>query len=508
MKRSSLLATLCCSLILALVGCTDVPAAQPVPTAQQRSVTSSQAITKSQVLTQTGQPASPVTTAKPAATASPSATTGSRLAQAVLPLMERFTPMPGDIVTQVTPGVVHVRRETDDPLQINLLLFDMTSPKFAVRTAIGQNWLIGRYRTSQMAQENGAIAAVNGDLFSETGVPQGLTIIDSNVVTAPKHRATFAWSTTGQPFIGYFTDQWTWDASVTAADGAKSGVAQLNTSCSINLVCLYNDFARVVPQRTGDIKVILDAQNQVTKIVRESQVRVITDTQVLQATGTGVQWVVKHIAVGDTLNFAFNTMPLLSNYRQAISGGPIILRDGQYTEDCLCALRDCKGVVPAERGPLCEDFTTDWKQRHYRSVRMPRTGIGYDAAKQTLIVAVVDGYQRGYSRGVTQEEFASLLQEFGASTAMEFDGGGSATMVLKDRIVNRPPDASGERYVSNALLFFWDGLFIDPNPPTPVPRTRPITTPTATGKKRTPTVTPTAEVLEPPTPTADIQPTP
>jgi exopolysaccharide biosynthesis protein len=105
---------------------------------------------------------------------------------------------------------------------------------------------------------------------------------------------------------------------------------------------------------------------------------------------------------------------------------------------------------------LCEDFDTYWKEAHYDWVYMPRTGIGYDRARQTLIVAVVDGYQLGYSRGVRQIEFANLLREFGAYDAMELDGGGSTTMVLDNTIVNNPSDATGERHVANALLFFWN----------------------------------------------------
>lgn len=91
-------------------------------------------------------------------------------------------------------------------------------------------------------------------------------------------------------------------------------------------------------------------------------------------------------------------------------------------------------------------------------VRMPRTGIGFDAAKKLLVVAVVDGYQAGYSRGITQKEFAMLLHSFGAKTAMEFDGGGSSTMWLEGKVVNRPPDEAGERYVANALLFYYENL--------------------------------------------------
>ena len=141
-----------------------------------------------------------------------------------------------------------------------------------------------------------------------------------------------------------------------------------------------------------------------------------------------------------------------------ISGGPILLENGRFTQDCLCNLRDCTQAPAQYRGPLCEEFPTDWKYAHYLTVRMPRIAVGYNADKTTLIVAAVDGYQPGYSIGMTQSELADLMLEFGADSAMELDGGGSATMWMEDRLLNRPSDGGGyvERAVSNALLFFWN----------------------------------------------------
>ena len=49
---------------------------------------------------------------------------------------------------------------------------------------------------------------------------------------------------------------------------------------------------------------------------------------------------------------------------------------------------------------------------------------------------------------------ADLLLELGAVEAMNLDGGGSTTMVLNDKVVNKPSDATGERPVSDAILIF------------------------------------------------------
>lgn len=404
---------------------------------------------------------SPTFTPSPTLTPSPSpSSTPTPTATARPALFDRFPAYPDDQVTFLSGGMVHIKRVTDDPLRINVLVFDMTDRRFDLSVGIGDGWLSGRTRTSYIAEQNGAIAAVNGDLFSGTGIPQGLTIIDGKPVTAPKYRATFAWSKDREPFIGYFTDQWTWQARLLTPDGRHAPVTLLNTiPCPIDQICLFNELARVVPGQAGDTRIVLAPNGRVNDIYRGQRVQVDEDERVLQGTGKWSTWLREHVAAGDRIRIEIATDPPLQDFDHAISGGPIILRDGRFVQDCMCALRDCSLVttdLPSDPQPLCEDFTTDWKERHYHYVRMPRTGVGFDSERRKLIVAVVDGYQLGYSRGMTQREFAELFRQFGADTAMELDGGGSTTMVLDGTIVNRPSDDTGERYVANALLFHWN----------------------------------------------------
>ena len=86
----------------------------------------------------------------------------------------------------------------------------------------------------------------------------------------------------------------------------------------------------------------------------------------------------------------------------------------------------------------------DFYERH------PRTAVGVTGAGQLLLV-VVDGRQPGYSGGMTLVELAELMRSLGAHTAMNLDGGGSATMFANGIVLNRPSDGR-ERAVVNALL--------------------------------------------------------
>lgn len=401
--------------------------------------------------------------------ASPAPTTAAANEPPVPPLRERFTPRDGDRVTYVAPGVIHVARTVEEePWRINVLLFDTTATQFDLKAALGDDWLSGRTQTSYLVAKNGALAGVNGDLFNNNGVPQGLTLSDSKVAVAPKHRATFAWSKERKPLIGYFTQQWTWQAEAEAADGERFPIQLLNWSCEYGVLCLYNRFAQVVPAGIDDVKVLVGPRGSVLDVIEAAAVNVPTGTQVLVGTGKAATWLLEHMAVDTPVTITTTTDPPLDQFSQGISGGPIILRDGGFIQDCLCTLGDCSvaqergplevgdvGVDNLFSGPVCEDFDFDWKLGHYFWKLMPRTGIAYDKAQQTLIVAQVDGYQAGYSRGMTQKEFADLLREFGADTAMELDGGGSSTMVIENRVVNQPSDQTGERFVANGLLFFW-----------------------------------------------------
>ncbi len=85
--------------------------------------------------------------------------------------------------------------------------------------------------------------------------------------------------------------------------------------------------------------------------------------------------------------------------------------------------------------------------------RHPRTALARLESGKILLVTV-DGRQPGISVGMSLQALAELLLEFGAVDAINLDGGGSTTMVVHNKIVNKPSDQTGERPVSDAILVF------------------------------------------------------
>lgn len=85
-------------------------------------------------------------------------------------------------------------------------------------------------------------------------------------------------------------------------------------------------------------------------------------------------------------------------------------------------------------------------------LRAPRTVIGNYRDDQ-LIVFVVDGYDEKGGSGATLEEIQSRLFQWGVKDAYNLDGGGSSSLIVNDKIVNRPSDGS-LRPVPTHFLFF------------------------------------------------------
>ena len=108
-----------------------------------------------------------------------------------------------------------------------------------------------------------------------------------------------------------------------------------------------------------------------------------------------------------------------------LGAGPIIVRAGRFD-------------ITATREKMLPAFASD---------RHPRSAVA-SLADGRILLAVVDGRQAA-SVGMSLDELARLLLEYGATDAMNLDGGGSTTMVVqgphRQSAVRRHGRAPGQR---------------------------------------------------------------
>ena len=103
------------------------------------------------------------------------------------------------------------------------------------------------------------------------------------------------------------------------------------------------------------------------------------------------------------------------------------------------------------KGVLLADWSAEQLRAGFDAERHPRTMIGTTRGSAVWLVTV-DGRNPSVSLGMTFTELASLARKLNLVFALNLDGGGSTTMVVKGKIVNHPSDATGPRKVSDALI--------------------------------------------------------
>jgi exopolysaccharide biosynthesis protein len=116
-----------------------------------------------------------------------------------------------------------------------------------------------------------------------------------------------------------------------------------------------------------------------------------------------------------------------------LSFGPSLLDNGEVAE----------GI---------EDVEVDTNfGNHSIQGEQPRTAVGI-IDENHLVFVVVDGRSPGYSAGVTMTGLAEIMQDLGATTAYNIDGGGSSTMYFNGGLVNNPLGENKERGTSDILF--------------------------------------------------------
>lgn len=315
------------------------------------------------------------------------------------------------------------------------------NPKHArLQLAQAMDEIAGAETTTSLARRHGALAAINGGYFRTDGIvrgePVGLLVLAGKLLSEPvKQRAALAVRDDGRQLQTAIVHVG-WQAEL-RINGQSHPISGFNRPREADELLVFTpEFHRTTLTDANGLEAIV-IRNRVTAIheTRGSQ-PIPAAGMVLSASGKARAWLQTQLRRGARveLKTELQTRPTLSFQPDFILGaGPQLLSAGRDVSEAEAA-----------------NYSTSL----YR-VRHPRTAIGW-RADGTLLLVTVDGRQPQKSVGMTLAELAALMRELGCEAALNLDGGGSTTMVVKQKIVNSPSDRNGdpagERPVSDALL--------------------------------------------------------
>ena len=327
---------------------------------------------------------------------------------------------------KVMPGLTYTswqRSQAQGPVWAHVLDIDPQN-SFALKPILSNDEVLKLETLLPMVHRHKAVAAVNGSYFAPNGEIIGLLKLNGQIVSTPQlSRTAVGFFPNGQLLI----DQVTYQGTLALPDGRTQLINGVNREREEDELILYNAYYGDTTGTNlyGCEYVVQD--NRITAITN-GHTALSPNGYVLSAHGLAAKSLAG-LKVGDSINLTQTLGSVWDKTTAALGAGPMLVKNGSvYLTTKI------------------EEFGSD-----VAGGRAPRTALGVTGNGHVLLV-VVDGRQQN-SIGLTLLEMAFLMQELGAVSALNLDGGGSSEMVINDRIVNIPSDGH-ERALGNALMVF------------------------------------------------------
>lgn len=329
-----------------------------------------------------------------------------------------------DVTKSVAPGITH-RQIQDKGMLTNILSVSPDAadirPYRALSAGIGTETLVS------LARRHKALAAINGGFFEMRGTFRGESVgalkIDGEWVSEPEQGRAVIGLRTVEGKIETYIDRIALRLELDLPSGGMLLIDGMNRNRGSNELVIYRPHFHVVT---------LTMPEGVEAVVRNGKVvgihngrgssRIPSAGYVLSASGKRRAELLAHLAEGDTVQIRETIIPervgdsdLWTSFAHIVGGGPLLLQDG---------------FAPATQAYEREGF-----DRAFYGFWHPRTAVG-KKADGTLLFVTITATEAGVRRGVMLSRLAELFLEWGATDALNLDGGNSSMLVIRDEIVS------------------------------------------------------------------------
>ncbi len=373
-----------------------------------------------------------------------------------------------------TPSVVYTGQDGDDttgPWVVRALAVDFHAFHGSVAETHDAS-LAGRRTTTQIANDAGALAAVNGGFFiiapadGVVGDSAGVIVEHGKLLHDATNGRVAAILRDGGRHLELkrlwsgidLRDDKGRDHRVAGLNrapglirdcGGRAGDVptsnpRMDVTCTNpnEMVVFTPEFGAPVPAGPGS-EAVLDAHGRVVSEGPRTERTVPSGGSIVEAIGTEATWLDRNAVTGRRLRVRTRVtgdggrVVRFGPRDSVVNGGPQLVEGGRVS------------IAPEADGlihPGDPSFFYGWGIR-----RNPRTMIGSDRQGRLLLVEA-DGRRADIGQGLSIPEGGALMKELGAVQAMNLDGGGSSTMVVGGKAINTPSDDTGERPVGDAVV--------------------------------------------------------
>ena len=333
-------------------------------------------------------------------------------------------PEMSDVTKPIAQGITH-RQILDNGVLTNILT--VSSDAVDIRPYRALSAGIGTESLMSLAHRHKAFAAINGGFFEMSGTFRGESVgalkIDGEWVSEPEQgRAVVGFRTVDEKIETYI-DRIVLRQELVLPSGDTLPIDGMNRNRGRNELVIYRPHFHIVTLAMPDGVEVVVRNSEVISIHNgQGSSRIPADGYILSASGKKQRDLLDRIKQGDAVKIRETVIPeragdstLWSSFAHIIGGGPLLLRDG---------------VAPSKQAYAREGF-----DQAFHSFWHPRTAVG-KKADGTLLFVTITAAEAGVRRGVMLPRLSELFLEWGATDALNLDGGNSSMLVIQGKVVS------------------------------------------------------------------------